>query len=49
MRRSDYFALCMSQSLPWLRRCADHPSRCMRPCHVALVRLAIRKKQASKA
>lgn len=45
MRRAEYFALCMSEpSIQWLAWCAANPTPYMRPRHVALIRLAIRRK-----
>lgn len=44
MMKAEYFALAMRQDCGWLWLCADNPSPSMRPIHVALIRLAIRKK-----
>ncbi len=44
MTRSRYFNFCMAQPIKWLKACAANPSPSMKPRHVALVRLAIRKK-----
>jgi len=45
MTRKQYFNLCMNQSIAWLKQCVADPSIAMRPRHIALVRLAIRKKK----
>lgn len=45
MNKRQYLSLCMSQSENWLRLCASEPSPYMRPIHLALIRLAIRRKQ----
>ncbi len=44
MTRSTYFAACMSQSVAWLKACVAVPSPSMRPRHILLILLAIRKK-----
>lgn len=44
MTRRTYFNLCMMQSAEWLKSCAASPTAYMRPRHVALVRLALRRK-----
>lgn len=46
MSKRDYLRFCMQQSIDWLHWCASDPSPFMRPIHVALVRIAIRRKIA---
>lgn len=43
-KRRKYFDACMSQELYWLLACLKSPSPSMRPIHLQLIRLAIRKK-----
>lgn len=45
MTRRAYLNLCLHQPLPWLEWCAANPGPYMRPRHVALIRLAIRKRE----
>ncbi len=40
-----YLALCLQQDADWLAACAANPTRYMRPIHVALVRIALRRKR----
>jgi hypothetical protein len=44
MTKSAYFALCMNQSAAWLRASVANPSTGMRPVHIRLAKLALRKK-----
>lgn len=49
MKRADYLALCLRQPMKWLERCAAEPGPYMRPRHVALIRVAIRRKSRAAA
>lgn len=49
MTKRAYFNLAMRQRLSWLYACAANPSPAMRPVHVALILLAIRRKEAGRA
>ena len=44
MTKRAYLDLCMQQSVAWLTKCAASPSHGMRPVHIALVRIALRRK-----
>lgn len=44
MDKRKFLAVCMQQDIAWLKGCASSPSPYMRPLHVALVRIAIRRK-----
>lgn len=44
MTKASYLDLCAQQPLHWLEQCAAHPGPGMTPAHVALVRLAIRRR-----
>lgn len=46
MSKRDYLRLCERQPLYWLERCVVDPGPYMKPIHVALIRLAIRRKLA---
>jgi len=48
MSKRQYLKFCMQQKLDWLYWCATNPSKYMRPIHVALVRIAIRRLEARK-
>ena len=43
MSKRKYLSFCMQQTPEWLYWCASNPSRFMRPIHVALIRIAIRR------
>ena len=43
MSKSEYVRACMEQPAEWLRQCAADPSAHMRPIHVALIRVALRR------
>ncbi len=45
--KRSYLALCLAQPLSWLIDCANHPSAEMRPIHVALVRIAVRRNKGA--
>jgi hypothetical protein len=47
MTVSRYFALAMMQSAGWLRECIANPSPRMRPIHIAIIRVALRRKAGS--
>lgn len=42
--RRAYLNRCLQQPVEWLEQCAANPSKYMRPIHVALIRIAIRRK-----
>jgi len=44
MSKRQYFNIAMSLPLDWVASCAANPSASMRPIHIALMRLAIRKR-----
>lgn len=46
MSKRQYLRFCMQQSTNWLYWCATNPSKYMRPIHVALIRIAIRRLEA---
>ena len=45
MSKQQYLALGLSMPLEWLRDCAARPSPYMRPIHLALVKIAVRRKE----
>ena len=45
MTKAQYFRACMGQELLWLLHAAQNPSPFMRPIHVQLIRLAVRKRE----
>lgn len=49
MTVSKYFDLCNRQPSDWLRRSANDPSPSMRPIHVAITRLVLRRRGAATA
>jgi len=44
MNKREYLKIAMGLPLDWLKQCANEPSKHMRPIHIALIRLAIRKR-----
>jgi hypothetical protein len=46
--KSKYLELCMTQDSDWLRACAADPSKYMRPIHLALIRIALRRRAANR-
>lgn len=48
-KKRRYFELAMQQPIDWLRASAANPSPYMTPMHVALVRLAVRRKRGMAA
>ena len=44
MTRKQYLNLCQEQTTHWLRQCAENPSTRMRPLHVALIKIALRRR-----
>jgi len=44
MTKSKYIELAMKQPIHWLISCANDPSNHMRPIHVKLLKIAIRRK-----
>lgn len=46
MTKSQYLNICMGQPTDWLELCAANPSFGMKPIHIAIVRIAIRRKIA---
>lgn len=49
MSRRAYFGLLMAQPVEWLLASAANPTAHMRPIHVALHRIAIRRKTGVRA
>lgn len=45
MSKQKYLSLALSLPVEWLRDCAAKPSPHMRPIHLALVRIAVRRKE----
>lgn len=43
MSKTAYVRICMEQPPEWLHECAANPSSHMRPLHVALIRVALRR------
>jgi hypothetical protein len=43
--RRQYLALALAQPVDWLKFCAARPGPYMRPIHVTLIRIAIRRKE----
>ena len=44
MTKREYLYRAMQQDITWLKACAAHPSVYMRPIHVALIKIAVRRK-----
>jgi len=44
MTKSEYVESAMKQPIQWLINCANDPSDHMRPIHVKLLKIAIRRK-----
>ena len=45
MSKQQYLTRCLSMPLEWLKDCAASPSPYMRPIHLALVKIAIKRKE----
>jgi hypothetical protein len=44
MRRKLYYDLCDEQDSEYLEAVLKHPSRYMKPCHIAIIRLVLRNR-----
>jgi len=44
MTKRDYLALCQEQTTHWLRQCAENPTPYMTTTHVALIKIALRRR-----
>ena len=45
MTKLKYLQICMDQDINWLKKCALNPSVYMSSTHLAIVKIAIRRKQ----
>lgn len=46
MNKRQYLSIAMGQTAKWLEACIAEPSKSMRPIHIALLRIALRRKVA---
>jgi len=44
MTKKQYLTLCQEQTTSWLRQCAADPTIHMRPLHIALIKIALRRR-----